>query len=258
VGDAWIRAIVALPFGLGVGSFMTVAVYRLPRGESVVRPRSTCPTCGAEIGARDNVPVLSWLLLRGRCRRCGERISIEYPLLELATAGLVVLAAIRYPNPWHVVLVGGLLALMPGITLIDLRHQIIPNRLTYPAIVLFALVIVLAWLIGDAADPVKAGLGLLLFGGGIFVIASVSGGMGLGDVKLAALIGLVLGSLGLRFVGVAAGATIVLGGLGGIVALMMGSGMKSKIPYGPYLAAGALVAGLWGDPLASWYLGRFL
>jgi leader peptidase (prepilin peptidase)/N-methyltransferase len=258
VGDAWIRAIVALPFGLGVGSFMTVAVYRLPRGESVVRPRSTCPTCGAEIGARDNVPVLSWLLLRGRCRRCGERISIEYPLLELATAGLVVLAAIRYPNPWHIVLVGGLLALMPGITLIDLRHQIIPNRLTYPAIVLFALVIVLAWLIGDAADPVKAGLGLLLFGGGIFVIASVSGGMGLGDVKLAALIGLVLGSLGLRFVGVAAGATIVLGGLGGIVALMMGSGMKSKIPYGPYLAAGALVAGLWGDPLASWYLGRFL
>jgi leader peptidase (prepilin peptidase)/N-methyltransferase len=258
VGDAWIRVIVALPFGLGVGSFMTVAVYRLPRGESVVRPRSTCPTCGAEIGARDNVPVLSWLLLRGRCRRCGERISIEYPLLELATAGLVVLAAIRYPNPWQAVLVGGLLALMPGIALIDLRHRIIPNRLTYPAIVLFALVIVLAWSIGDAADPVKAGLGLLLFGGGIFVIASVSGGMGLGDVKLAALIGLVLGSLGLRFVGVAAGATIVLGGLGGIVALMMGSGMKSKIPYGPYLAAGALVAGLWGDPLASWYLGRFL
>jgi leader peptidase (prepilin peptidase)/N-methyltransferase len=258
VGDAWIRAIVALPFGLGVGSFMTVAAYRLPKGESVVRPRSRCPACGAEIGARDNVPVLSWLLLRGRCRRCGERISVEYPLLELTTAGLVVLAAIRYPNPWQVVLVGGLLALMPGITLIDLRHRIIPNRLTYPAIVLFALVIVLAWSIGDAADPVKAGLGLLVFGGGIFVIASVSGGMGLGDVKLAAVIGLVLGSLGLRFVGVAAGATIVLGGLGGIVALMMGSGMKSKIPYGPYLAAGALVAGLWGDPLASWYLGRFL
>jgi leader peptidase (prepilin peptidase)/N-methyltransferase len=258
VSDAWIRAIVALPFGLGVGSFMTVAVHRLPRGESVVRPRSRCPACGAEIGARDNVPVLSWLLLRGRCRRCGERVSVEYPLLELTTAGLVVLAAIRYPNPWQAVLVGGLLALMPGIALIDLRHRIIPNRLTYPAIVLVALVIVLAWLIGGAADPVKSGLGLLVFGGGIFVIASVSGGMGLGDVKLAALIGLVLGSLGLRFVGVAAGATIVLGGLGGIVALMMGSGMKSKIPYGPYLAVGALVAGLWGDPLASWYLGRFL
>jgi leader peptidase (prepilin peptidase)/N-methyltransferase len=258
VSDAWIRAIVALPFGLGVGSFMTVAVYRLPRGESVVRPRSRCPSCGAEIGARDNVPVLSWLLLRGRCRRCGERISVEYPLLELTTAALVVLAAIRYLNPWQAVLVGGLLALMPGIALIDIRHHIIPNKLTYPAVLVFAPVILLAWLIGDAVDPVKAVLGFLLFGGGIFVIASVSRGMGFGDVKLAALIGLVLGSLGLRFVGVSAGATIVLGGVGGIVALMMGSGMKSKIPYGPYLAAGAVVAGLWGESIASWYIGRFL
>ena len=110
MSDAWIRAIVALPFGLGVGSFMTVAVSRLPKGESVVRPRSRCPSCGAEIGARDNVPVLSWLLLRGRCRRCGARISVEYPLIELTTAALVVLAAIRYPNPWQAGLVGGLLA----------------------------------------------------------------------------------------------------------------------------------------------------
>jgi leader peptidase (prepilin peptidase)/N-methyltransferase len=258
VDDAWIRAVVALPFGLVVGSFMTVAVHRLPKGESVVRPRSRCPACGAEIGARDNVPVLSWLLLRGRCRRCGERISVEYPLLELATAGLVVLAAVRYPNPWHDILVGGLLALMPGIALIDLRHRIIPNKLTYPATLASVPVIVLAWLIGDAADPVKAVIGFLAFGGGIFLVASVSGGMGFGDVKLAALIGLVLGSLGLRFVGVSAGATIVLGGVGGLLALTMGRGMKSKIPYGPYLAAGAVVAGLWGDSLASWYIGRFL
>src|SRR5919204_4363734 len=103
--DALLRGLVALPFGLVVGSFMTVAVYRLPRGESVVRPRSRCPSCGAEIGARDNVPVLSWLLLRGRCRRCGQAISVEYALLELATAGLVVLAAIRHPNLWRAVLV---------------------------------------------------------------------------------------------------------------------------------------------------------
>ena len=256
--DAWIRAVVALPFGLMVGSFMTVAVSRLPKGESVVRPRSRCPACGAEIAARDNIPVLSWLLLRGRCRSCGERISAEYPLLELTTAGLVVLAAVRYPNPWHDVLIGGLLALMPGIALIDLRIRKIPNKLTYPAMLIFPPVILLAWLIGDAADPVKAALGFLSFGGGILIVASVSGGMGLGDVKLAAVIGLVLGSLGLRFVGVSAGATIVLGGVGGLVALAMGRGMKSKIPYGPYLAAGAIVAGLWGDPLASWYLDRFV
>ena len=257
--DAWIRAIVALPFGLGVGSFMTVAVHRLPRGESVVRPRSKCPSCGAEICARDNIPVLSWLWLRGKCRRCGARISVEYPLVELATAGLVVLAAIRYPNPWQAVLVGGLLALMPAVALIDLRHRIIPNRLMYPSLVLFPVLIVLARFIGEAADPVRAVIGLLLYGGFLFVVAVVSpGGMGLGDVKLVALIGLVLGSLGLRFVGVAAGAAIALGGLGGLIALAMGKGRKSKIPFGPYLAVGAVVAGLWGEEIASWYIGRFL
>lgn len=256
--EAWIRAIVALPFGLVVGSFMTVAVHRLPKGESVVSPRSRCPACGAEIGARDNIPVLSWLLLRGRCRRCGERISVEYPLLELATAGLVVLAAIRYPDPWQAVLVGGLLALMPGIALIDLRHRIIPNRLTYPALILFTVLILLAWSIGDAVDPLLAGIGLLLYGGILLVVAVISRGMGMGDVKLAALIGLVLGSLGLRFVGVAAASAIVLGGLGAVGALAMGKGRKSAIPFGPYLAAGAVVAGLWGEPLASWYVGRFL
>jgi leader peptidase (prepilin peptidase)/N-methyltransferase len=202
--------------------------------------------------------VLSWLLLRGRCRRCGERISVVYPLLELATVGLVILAAIRYPNPWQAVLVGGLLALMPGIALIDLRHRIIPNRLMYPALLLFAPVVVLAWLIGEAADPARAGIGLLLYGGILFVVAVVSRGMGMGDVKLAALIGLVLGSLGLRVVGVAAGAAILFGGLGGLVALAMGRGRKSAIPFGPYLAVGAVVAGLWGEPIASWYIGRFL
>jgi leader peptidase (prepilin peptidase)/N-methyltransferase len=179
-------------------------------------------------------------------------------LVELATAGLVVLAAIRYPNPWQAVLVGGLLALMPGIALIDLRHRIIPNRLMYPSLILFPVIIVLARLIGEAADPVRAGLGLLLFGGILFVVAAVSGGMGLGDVKLAALIGLVLGSLGLRFVGVAAGAAIALGGVGGLIALLMGRGRKSKIPFGPYLAAGAVIAGLWGEEIAAWYIGRFL
>jgi leader peptidase (prepilin peptidase)/N-methyltransferase len=256
--DAWLRALVALPFGLVVGSFMTVAVHRIPRGESIVRPRSACPSCGAEIGARDNVPVLSWLLLRGRCRRCGERISVEYPLLELSTAGLVVLAVIRYQDPWQGGLVSGLLALMPGIAIIDLRHRIIPNRLTYPALLLFAVAILVAWLVADAVDPLRGLAGLALYGGILFVVAVISRGMGMGDVKLAALIGLVMGSLGLRYVGVAAGAAIVLGGLGGLAALAMGQSRKSAIPFGPYLAVGAVVAGLWGEPIAAWYLGRFL
>jgi len=258
MSEVWLRALVALPFGLVLGSFMTAAVYRLPKGESLVSPRSRCPSCDAQIGARDNIPVLSWLLLRGRCRRCGARISVEYPLIELATAGLVVLAAIRFPNPWQAVSVGGLLALMPGIALIDLRHRIIPNRLMYPSLVLFSAAIAPAWLIGEAADPARAGIGFLLYGGILFVVAVVSRGMGMGDVKLAALIGLVLGSIGLRFVGVAAGAAVLLGGLGGVIALAMGRGRKSAIPFGPYLAAGAVVAGLWGEEIASWYIGRFL
>jgi leader peptidase (prepilin peptidase) / N-methyltransferase len=258
VSDAWLRALVALPFGLVIGSFMTVAVHRLPRGDSLVAPRSRCPSCGSPIEPRDNVPVVSWLVLAGRCRRCGAPISVEYPLLELATAGLVVLAAIRHPDPWAAALAAGLLAMMPTIALIDLRHRIIPNRLTYPALLLFPVVIVVAWLAGGPVEPLDGLIGLALFGGGLFVVAAISRGMGMGDVKLAALIGLVLGSLGLRSVGVAAGAAIVLGGLGGLVALAMGRGRKSAIPFGPYLAAGAVVAGLWGNAIADWYVDRFL
>jgi leader peptidase (prepilin peptidase)/N-methyltransferase len=154
--------------------------------------------------------------------------------------------------------VAGLLALMPAIALIDIRHRIIPNRLMYPALPLFAGAILVAGLVSDAVDPLRGLIGFALFGGILFVVALVSGGMGMGDVKLAALIGLVLGSLGLRYVGVAAGAAVVLGGLGGIVALAMGRSRKSAIPFGPYLAAGAVVGGLWGEPIATWYLDRFL
>jgi leader peptidase (prepilin peptidase)/N-methyltransferase len=258
VDDAWLRALVALPFGLIVGSFMTVAAHRMPRGESVVRPRSRCPSCGTPIASRDNVPVVSWLLLRGRCRACGARIPVRYPLLELATAGLVVLAAIRYPDPWVGGLLAGLLALMPAIAVIDVEHRIIPNRLTYPALLVALLAVAAAWLAGAPIEPLRGLAGLALYGGILFVVAVISRGMGMGDVKLAALIGLVLGSIGLRFVGVAAGSAIVLGGLGGVVALLLGRSRKSAIPFGPYLAAGAVIGGLWGAPMAAWYLDRFV
>jgi leader peptidase (prepilin peptidase) / N-methyltransferase len=257
VDEAWLRALVALPFGLVVGSFMTVAVHRLPRGESVVRPRSRCPSCGAPIEPRDNVPVVSWLLLRGRCRRCGASIPIRYPFLELATAGLVVLAVVRHPDPWVGGLVAGLLAPMPAIAAIDVAHRRIPNRLTYPALVLFPIAIGVAWLAGAPVEPLRGLAGLAVFGGVLFVVALVSRGMGMGDVKLAAVIGLVLGAVGLRLVGVAGGAAVVLGGVGGIIALAMGRSRKDAIPFGPYLAAGAVVAGLWGEQIAAWYLGRF-
>jgi leader peptidase (prepilin peptidase) / N-methyltransferase len=258
VSDAWLRAIIALPFGLAIGSFMTVVVDRIPKGESVVSPRSRCPSCGAEIKARDNIPVLSWLILRGRCRSCGEPISPVYPLVELTTAAFIVGAVALFDRVWVGIMMAALLAMMPAISLIDIRHHIIPNRMMYPALVVFPVVIVVGRLLDAGTDPLRALVGALLFGGGLLLVALVSRGMGMGDVKLAAVIGMVMGSVGLRYVGVAAGAAIVLGGLGGIVALLLGRGRKTAIPFGPYLAAGAVVAAFFGEALSSWYLQRFL
>lgn len=254
MSDAFLRGLIALPFGLVIGSFMTVVVARLPAKESVVTPRSRCPRCRAEIRNRDNIPVISWVLLRGRCHNCRERVSVEYPLTEAATAALAVGAAVVYPSVWVDALVGLLLVMMPAIALIDIRYRIIPNRVTYPSLVFFPALVVLAWLFGAPVEPLRALAGMGLYGGGLFVVAIVSRGMGMGDVKLAGVIGVVLGSLGLRYVGVAAGAAIIFGGLMGVAALGIGRDRKSAIPFGPSMAAGAVVAALWGERLAATYL----
>jgi leader peptidase (prepilin peptidase)/N-methyltransferase len=255
---AWFPAIVAFPLGLALGSFMTVVTARVPVGGSVVSPRSRCPSCGAEIADRDNVPVLAWVLLRGRCRSCGSRISVLYPLLELSTAVLFSASFLVYESLWVAIAVAFLLMLMPTITAIDVEHRIIPNRLMYPALVAFPVYLTIVRLAGAPVDLVRMLAGFALYGGGLFLVAFVSRGMGMGDVKLAALIGLVLGSLGLRYVGVAAGAAIVLGGIGAIVALIIGTGRKAAIPFGPYLAAGAVVGAFWGAQIADWYLRTFV
>ena len=257
MSDAWIRALVSLPFGLAVGSFMTVVVSRVPAGESVVRPRSRCPRCGAEIANRDNIPVISWVLLRGRCRSCGEGIPVRYPLLEISTAALVVSGAVAYELPWLAVMMAAFLALMPTIAWIDIEHRIIPNRITYPAFIAFAVYVVVAWAFDGGTDPVRALIGALLYAGVLFVVAIVSRGMGMGDVKLALVIGVVLGALGLRFVAVAAAGAVLFGGIGGIVALATGRDRKSAIPFGPYMAAGAVAASFWGARIADWYLRSF-
>jgi leader peptidase (prepilin peptidase)/N-methyltransferase len=256
VDDVWLRAAIALPLGLVVGSFMTVVAARVPAGESVVRPRSRCPSCGTQIQSRDNIPVVSWLLLRGRCRSCGARIPARYPLLELTTAALVVLAAVRFEDPWVAVAMAGLLALMPVLTVIDIEHRIIPNRITYPALIGFPVYLVVASAFDAPVDVSRMVIGGLAYGGGLFLVALISGGMGMGDVKLAGLIGLVEGSLGLRYVAVAAGSAILVGGIGAIVALASGKGRKARIPFGPYLAAGAVISALWAQPIASAYLDR--
>jgi leader peptidase (prepilin peptidase) / N-methyltransferase len=249
------RVVVATLFGLAYGSFMTVAVARLPNKESLVAPRSRCRSCGTELLPRDNVPVLSWLLLRGRCRSCGERISPMYPLLELTTAALVVGAVFGHDSLWVGVMVAAFVGMMPAVAVIDWRHRIIPNRLMYPALIAFPVYLLVARLFGAPVDLVDAALGLAIYGGGLLLVAVVvPAGMGMGDVKLVALIGLALGSLGLGYVGVAAGAGILFGGLGAIAAFAAGRGRKATIPFGPFLAAGAVVAAFWGPAIADAYL----
>jgi leader peptidase (prepilin peptidase)/N-methyltransferase len=255
--DALIRVVPAVLFGLAIGSFLTVVVDRVPKKESIVSPRSRCPKCGVEIRTRDNIPVVSWLLLGGKCRNCRARISARYPLLEAATAASFAGVAVVYPPIYLIVMLCAFCAVMLAVGAIDLELKIIPNKITYPAFPAFALAIVVGWALGQDLDPPRALIGTLLYGGAFLLIAIIAPrGLGMGDVKLTGLIGLVMGSLGLAYVGVAAGAAILLGGLGGILALIGGKGRKSAIPFGPFLTAGALVAVFWGQRIADWYLRR--
>jgi leader peptidase (prepilin peptidase) / N-methyltransferase len=241
--------------GLLFGSFLTVVVYRVPRKEPLARGRSRCSSCGTTIGARDNVPVVSYALLRGRCRHCGAAISARYPLIELATAALFVAAALRFRGIYVSAIMGPFLGVLLAVALIDAEHRIVPNAVVYPSLILFSAAVLVGAVLGRGLSLSGAGLGLLLFGIGTLAVALVRpGGLGMGDVKLAALMGLVLGSLGLRFVAVAAGLGILLGGIGGLAALAAGHSRKSTIPFGPYLAAGAIAAAFVGGAIARWYL----
>jgi leader peptidase (prepilin peptidase)/N-methyltransferase len=246
-------AVFAGVLGLLVGSFLNVVVWRLPRGESLVRPRSRCPSCGTAIRPWDNIPVISWLLLRGRCRDCGARIAPRYPLVELATGVLYALVVIAKDDTLEVVL--GLLlvtALVP-ITLIDLELRLIPNAITLPAAVA-ALVAAVALDIGYVPEQLIAAVAA----GGFFFIAAVvyPRGMGMGDVKLAGMLGLYLG----RAVAPAIFAALILGVLvgAGIIALKGArEGRRTAIPFGPFLSLGALIALFAGDALVDAYLDRF-
>jgi leader peptidase (prepilin peptidase)/N-methyltransferase len=246
---------IAILFGLTFGSFLTVVVHRTPRREPIGRGRSRCPSCGATLTWQDNIPLVSFLLLRGRCRHCGARISPRYPLIELGTAALFAGAVIRYADDAVAAVIAPFLGVLLAMALVDLEHRIIPNAVVYPALPVFAVAIVALDLAGRAANALDAGIGFLVYGGGLLLIALIRpGGMGMGDVKLAALIGLVLGSQGLGVVGVAAALGILLGGLGGVVALAAGRSRKSALPFGPFLAAGAIAAALWGREIADAYM----
>lgn len=253
--EMWLRVALALPAGLAFGSFLTVVIHRVPVGESIVRPRSRCPACGAQILARDNVPVVSWVLLRGRCRSCGARIPAAYPLLELGTGALFVGAALRHPDPWRAVLLAPFLGVLLALAVIDARTKRLPNRIVYPSLGVSAAYLAIARVAGGPVDLAGAGIGLLAYGGGLLLVALISPrGMGMGDVKLAGLIGLVLGALGLRYVAVAAGLGILLGGVGAVAALLAGASRKQAVPFGPFLAAGAALAVFVAPQVARVYL----
>ncbi len=250
-----LRAVVFGLVGLAFGSFLTVVVYRVPRGESLIAPGSRCSSCGTPLRNLDNIPVISWLLLRGRCRSCGAHISAIYPLTELATAVLFVGAALEFEVIWDAVMMAPFQGLLVALSVIDVRHRIIPNRIVYPSLAIFAAYIAVDAIVGGGLHVGSAALGLLAYGGFLLVVAFISPrGMGMGDVKLAALIGLVLGALGFRYVAVAAGAGILIGGVAAVGALLAGASRKQAIPFGPFLAAGALVATYFAPAIASAYL----
>ena len=240
--------------GLAVGSFLNVVVHRLPRGESLNHPGSHCPSCGHAVRRRDNVPVLSWLLLRGRCRDCGHPISARYPLLEAATALLwVAVVAVKWDDAAAIVLGLVLVTLMVAVVPIDLEHRLILNKLTYPAAVL-APVIGLLLDPGYVPEQLLAGLAA----GGFFLLSALvyPAGMGLGDVKLATVMGLYLG----RAVAPAVFVALILGVLVGVVIIARtgrARGRKVKVPFGPFLAVGSVLALFVGEDVVDAYLDTF-
>jgi leader peptidase (prepilin peptidase)/N-methyltransferase len=243
----------ALLGGLIVGSFLNVVAWRLPRGESLVTPASHCPACGTPIRPYDNVPVVSWLALRGRCRHCATRISPRYPLVELAT-GLLYLGVVLGRDGVHDIVLGLMLVtVLVPVTLIDFEHRIIPNRITLPAAVA-ALVAGAILDPGFLPEQIIAGAA----GGGFFFLAAVAypRGMGMGDVKLAGVLGLYLG----RAVASAILIALVAGILVGIAIIAVKGakvGRKTAVPFGPFLALGGAIALFAGNDLVDAYLNRF-
>ncbi len=249
------RIAVFLAIGLVFGSFLTVLIHRVPAGESVLRPRSRCPSCGTPLRAVDNVPVVSWLALRGRCHSCRARIPAVYPLTELATGALFVAVALRYEDWWVAAMLAPFTGILVALAVIDARTKKLPNRILYPSIVAAAVYLVVARLFGGEVDLVDAAIGFLAYGGGLLIVALVAPrGMGMGDVKLVAFVGLVLGAVALESVAVAAGLGIAFGGVAAIVALLRGAGRKHALPFGPFLAAGAIAAVFVGPQIADLYL----
>jgi leader peptidase (prepilin peptidase) / N-methyltransferase len=248
-------AALAVPAGLIFGSFATVVAHRVPRHESFMVGRSRCPHCGATIAAYDNIPVVSWLLLRGRCRSCHKAIPARYPVTELSMALLFVATVLILGTDDATELALGLTfcALLVVVTLTDLERRVIPNTVLAAGAV--AAVGIAA--IGDPSSLPERAISGAAAGGFLLLVALVyPRGMGMGDVKLAAVMGLFLGSA-------VAPALIIGFAIGAVVGLAMiarrgASARKQAVPFGPFLALGGVVALWWGNALVHWYLTTFI
>jgi leader peptidase (prepilin peptidase)/N-methyltransferase len=240
--------------GLAAGSFMSVVAHRVPRRLSIVGPRSQCPSCGAQIAAYDNVPVVSWLLLRGRCRHCRERISVRYPAIELSL-GIAFVAAVLvlWDDPAQLALGLVFVATLAAITVTDLEQRIIPNRI----LLLSALIGVAIAAVADPSSLPERAIAATA-AGGLLLLAALAypGGMGMGDVKLAALMGLYLGAA----VAPALMAGFLAGALVGVAKILLegAAARKHGLPFGPFLAFGGVVGLLAGNELIDWYLTSLL
>jgi len=253
--DTFQIAILAV-LGLAVGSFLNVCVHRLPRGQSLNSPPSRCPQCDYRLRWFDNIPVVSYAMLVGRCRQCGARISIRYPIVELVTMVLFVLHGAVFG--WTALLIPRLVFACAMVVLfaIDLEHQLLPNSITLPGIIvgLIASTVLPPGII-DALIGVIIGGGVLWLIGEAYFRYSGHEGMGGGDVKMLAMIG---AFLGWKLVLVTLVLSSVLGSIIGLIVIAARKGgMKYALPYGTFLALGALVASLAGEAIVNWYVGLY-
>ncbi len=255
--DTIVLAIVIL-IGLALGSFSNVCIYRIPQGKSILAPSSLCPKCGSRIRFYDNIPVASYLILKGKCRDCKAKISLQYPLVELVTAALLALAYLRFGLSWDFAARGILIVIMILTFFIDLRHRIIPDALTFPGLILgFLLSFVVS------SPSVWNSLLGIAVGGGMFYLAAILGelvfkkeSMGGGDIKLAMMLGAFLGWQNMLLILLL---SAFLGSLVGGAALLFSKKLKETrtIPFGPFLSLGAVIAMFAGDAIISAYLSTF-
>lgn len=239
--------------GAVAGSFVSVVAHRVPRGLSIVGPRSRCPSCGETIAAYDNVPIVSWLVLRGRCRSCGARISPRYPLVELGLGtAFAATTLVYYDKPAELALGLVFVTMLAAITLTDLERRVIPNTILLTGAV--AGVALVATTLSDSLA--ERAIATAAAGGALFLLAlAYPRGMGMGDAKLAAVMGLYLGRAvaPALLVGFAAGALVGVG-----LMLRHGAGARKwAVPFGPFLALGGVVGLLAGNEIVDWYLDSF-